>query len=156
MTSMGFQWQPGKDIPYGQQGKPAVTPTQSPAKLLSLRLPSREVPQTVAPLSLLQGQGSQGMGAGLPQFLTLLSHLLRDPNNAIAGGGGFLGEDRDPIGGHGTQRMNVPGLQVPGQGSPMRMSPTTPSIPTPRFTIGDGQPGDLFQSGPMTEAPPLF
>jgi hypothetical protein len=210
---IGTQWQPGRDMQMNGRPQPRPTPT-TPARLLSLRLPNRQGQSSIAPQQLLQGQGSQGVGDGnLSNFLTLLGHILNNPQNAGGGfasaggvggggkqdvgqyggpadgrrltpglqppgsapmprnppsvsqmlfsGGGFqpqdaLGEDRDPIGGHGTMHVNAPGYQVPGVGPSQGPQPN--KIPTPKFTIGNGAPAFDPQriEGPGGYAPPFF
>lgn len=154
---LGQRWQPGQSqgLPLGRTARPRQTAHPSPAQLLSLRLPTRQAPASIAPHSLLQGQGSQGIGGGnVAGFLTLLSHLLNNPQNA---GGGYatggltpepLGADRDP---GAALRLRTPGYQAPGSSPTMRVpgifDQFRASPPTPRFTIGQTAPD---------EATPLF
>ena len=121
---IGYSFQPGADQsmqgPGGQGGR-SVAPPSSSVKVLSYRMPKRDVRGQVAPSALLNASGGGGQQTGglSPRLLSLLlSAFSAGPQQAQQGPFGDGGSS-DPAG-------------VVGPG---------PRFATPRFTIGEGGGG---------------
>ena len=131
---IGYSFQPGADQlmqgPGGQGGR-SVAPPSSSVKVLSYRMPKRDVRGQVAPSALLNASGGGGQQTGglSPRLLSLLlSAFSAGPQQAQQGPFGDGGSS-DPAG-------------VVGPG---------PRFATPRFTIGDGG-----ERGPFGDLGPAF
>ena len=155
----GVTWQPGQQTSQGGVAPPAPIGggSASPAKLFSLRLPNRQAPNTVAPLSLLQGSGMAGAApqAGPVGFLQLLQHLLR-------GGGGTGASDQgrwpDVFGSGAKVSYNPGGPAAPPFYLPGAAPPTTTSrksqigggmMPTDPIYTGKSGGGGMMPTDPI-------
>jgi hypothetical protein len=117
-AGIGFSFAPGsQDIDMqggGRLGGARAQPGSS-VEVKSLRLPKRDAPGSVAPLSLLGSQGGAGAPAGFdPQFINLLASAFGQAPQGQPQGmlwpqmSGML--PQRPQAQQNTQRVNVPGL----------------------------------------------
>jgi hypothetical protein len=150
---IGYSFAPGAPE-QGQGGMRAQAPAGSqPAsvKFLNLRLPKQEAPNTIAPMALLQSQGSATPGLD-PELIALLLETFKPVPQAPGSnmsqrinvpGHQAPSEDRQQSSSSASVRVNVPGLQGP--------APQTSAPPAPYFKIGDtfgGNYGDQILPRP--------
>jgi hypothetical protein len=148
---MGFSFQPGADQVMGQangQGGKSVSAPDSSVKVLSFRMPKRDVP--IAPQALLQGAGggAAGMGGLSPQILALLmSAFSAGPRGLTGPSQGPFDTSSDPAGVVGPSRPLTPKFTI-GEGGrlPMDLGPA--------FAAAGPFGGDVPQMGGMPTGQP--
>jgi hypothetical protein len=162
-----------RDLPLAKEGGPGtpggkvsgLAPQQA-VKLLSLRVPERPSPTAIAPLPLLQSDGSAGAGA--VNGGALLQQALRRVFGIGAPGSGGVVLDTGHIGG-GSGRGSAlgavvgglagndrgPTVRLPGQAIGGQDGSPPPSRPgPPRIGVHDEIPtGDLPLPNPPPAAP---
>lgn len=135
----GLSFNPVGEDPQqqGQAPQGSQTPIQDAIKTLSLRIPNFRTQGSLAPLPLLQSQGSLGMQPGGSPLEQMLMRLF--------GAQGPMSPQQMPS---GTSGGIPPPVIRPGGGSPIQPPPgstpppigQTPPAPSPRAQRGGDSP----------------
>lgn len=84
-NNVGFSFQPGSQSNTMMGGRQPNAPLSQPSavEIKSLSLPNRNIPNSIAPQSLMQAPGAAGAGVGLAQLLPLLMAAFAPKANGL-------------------------------------------------------------------------